>query len=382
MKVLHIIAGLSVGGAEMMLAKLLSASEPSDRDVEVISLTDIGPVGQRIKQSGVSVRALGMARGQAAVSSLVRLSRWLRHARPDLVQTWMYHADLLGGVAATLAGRIPVVWGIRNGVLEPRGNKPTTIWTAKASALLSRWVPRRIVCCSESARRFHAAMGYQSGKMSVIPNGFDLATFKPDEEAKRQIRQEIGIPADAVVIGLVARWDPQKDHENFVRAAGRLASREPRVRFVLCGDGISRSNEQLAARIVAEGISDRCHLLGRRLDAQRVTAALDIATCSSYAEAFPNVLGEAMACGVACATTDAGDAASIVGDTGIVVPIGNPAALADAWWTLIELGEAGRRQLGEKARQRVRQQFDLRRVSRRYHELYQEVLGKNPAPRS
>ena len=120
-----------------MLNKLLSVSEPVQRNVEVISLTDVGPVGERIKQLGVYVRALGMRRGRPGVYGLFRLSRWLRQSAPELVQTWMYHADLVGGLAARLAGRIPVVWGIRNGVLEPRGNKRTTIWTAKASARLT-----------------------------------------------------------------------------------------------------------------------------------------------------------------------------------------------------------------------------------------------------
>jgi glycosyltransferase involved in cell wall biosynthesis len=375
LRIVHVIAGLSVGGAETMLCKLLSVSGDSPRDAEVISLTDIGPVGERIKQQGVPVRALGMSRGRPAISGLFRLRSWLRQSAPDLVQTWMYHADLVGGLAARLAGKIPVVWGIRNGVLEPHGNKRMTIWTAQTSAKLSRWLPDRIVCCSESARRFHEAMGYQSDKMSVIPNGFDVSTFKPDHEARAQVRQELQAPPNAVLIGLVARWDPQKDHQNFLRAAGRLASRRSEVRFVLCGDGITGENEQLAASIAAAGIGDRCHLLGRRGDVQRLTASLDIATCSSYAEAFPNVLGEAMACGVPCASTDAGDAALIIGDTGIVVPTRNPMALADAWLKLIEMGSTGRRQLGLRARQRIQDQFDLTRVNRRYLELYRRVLS-------
>lgn len=365
-----------------MLHKLLSVSTPAESDVQVISLTDIGPVGERIRELGVSVRALGMRRGRPGTGGLVRLRRWLRRSEPDLVQTWMYHADLLGGLAAKLAGPIPVVWGIRNGVLEPVGNKRTTIWTAKACATLSRWLPNWIVCCSESARRFHESMGYRSEKMSVIPNGFDLLRFKPDPEARSQIRRELGTPSNAVLIALVARWDPQKDHENFIRAAGRLAPHAPDVRFVLCGDGITPDNKSLMSQIENAGLSDRCHLLGRRMDVARVTAALDIATCSSYAEAFPNVLGEAMACGVPCVTTDAGDAADIVGDTGIVVPTKNPAALAGAWMKLVDMGAAARNQLGERARRRIRQQFDLTQVNRRYQDLYRQVLRKKQVPKA
>jgi glycosyltransferase involved in cell wall biosynthesis len=374
MKVVHVIAGLSVGGAELMLAKLLSVSQRAERRDEVISLTDIGPVGERIRQNSVPVRALGMRRGRAGLFGLIRLVRWIRRAQPDLVQTWMYHADLLGGVAATLAGRIPVVWGIRNGVLEPRGNKRTTIWTAKASARLSHWVPQRIVCCSESARRFHESMGYQADKMSVIPNGFDVSTFKPDPEARARVRQDLRVPQDAVLIGLVARWDPQKDHENFVLAAGLLASRQPKVHFLLCGDGITPDNQQLAGWIAAGGITDRCHLLGRRMDVHRVNAALDIATSSSYAEAFPNVLGEAMACGVPCVATEVGDSASIVADSGRLVSPRDPRALMVAWEEMIQIGPEGRVRLGRLARQWVKENFDLPAVAARYSRLYESVL--------
>src|ERR1051326_2654943 len=191
-----------------MLCKLLSASTRADSGAEVISLTDVGPVGERIRRQGITVSALGMGRGRPGVSGLVRLARHLRRTAPDLVQTWMYHADLVGGLAARLARNIPVVWGIRNGVLEPIGNKRSTIWTAKACARLSGRLPRRIIVNSERARRFHETMGYCAARMTVIPNGFDLTAFKPDPAVRPALRAELGLAPDAPLIGLVARFDP------------------------------------------------------------------------------------------------------------------------------------------------------------------------------
>jgi glycosyltransferase involved in cell wall biosynthesis len=147
----------------------------------------------------------------------------------------------------------------------------------------------------------------------------------------------------------------------------------PAARFVLCGNRVDRDNEALAEQVGAAGVGDRCHLLGMRRDVARVTAAMDVATSSSISEAFPLAVGEAMACGVACAVTDVGDSAMIVGPTGRVVPPQDPAALAAAWGELLAMDPDARARLGAAARQRVCELFDLGAVTRRYEQLYEEV---------
>jgi glycosyltransferase involved in cell wall biosynthesis len=376
MKLVHVISGLNTGGAEMMLFKLLSVWDRSAYQVEVISLTDVGVVGDRIRGLNIPVRALDMPRGRPSLTGLFRLARWLRQSSPDVIQTWMYHADLIGGLASKLGGGAPVVWGIRNGLLERRSNKRSTIWTAKLCARLSSSIPKRIAVNSENARRFHETMGYNAEKMAVIPNGFDLTAFKPDAEARRALRSELGLPTETLLIGLVARFDPQKDHRNFIEAARLLIQRIPDARFVLCGDGVDAGNGELNAWIRAVGLVDRVHLLGRRDDIAKVTAALDVACCSSYAEAFPNVVGEAMACAVPCVVTDVGDSAFIVGDAGKVVPPQQPERLAEAMSWMIALGAEGRQQLGGKARRRIEENFDLSVIRDRYAALYREVAAK------
>ncbi len=194
MKVLHLITTLSIGGAEMMLYKLLSCLDRQTFASEVVSLTDIGPVGEKMQHLGVPVRALGMHRGRPNPMGLWRLTRWLRQDPPHVLQTWMYHADLIGGLAAKLAGNIKVMWGIRHSNLAPAVNKRGTIWTALTCARLSHWLPARIVCCSETSRQLHVELGYAGDKMIVIPNGFDLDIFRPDSAARQTVRRELNIP--------------------------------------------------------------------------------------------------------------------------------------------------------------------------------------------
>jgi glycosyltransferase involved in cell wall biosynthesis len=376
MKLTHIISGLSTGGAEMMLYKLLSAWDHRQDEIGVVSLTDRGVLGDRIEKLGFAVRALGLPRGRPSLPGMIRLARWLRQRPPNVLQTWMYHSDLVGGLAAKLAGRIPVVWGVRNGLLEPNSSKRLTIWTAKTCACLSRVLPKKIVCVSEAARQFHVNMGYAEDRMAVIPNGFDLAVFKPNPAARVSVGQELRLPASAVLVGLIARFDPQKDHQNLVQAASIVTNSRREVYFVLCGDGVTAGNQQLHDWIIAGGLVGRFHLLGRRDDIPRLTAALDIAVNSSFGEAFPNVLGEAMACCVPCVATDVGDSAMIIGDTGKVVPPKDPQRLAEALNSMIELGVAGRKQLGEKARRRVQENFDLSVIRDRYAALYREVAAR------
>jgi glycosyltransferase involved in cell wall biosynthesis len=372
---MHIITGLDTGGAETMLYRLLSRMDRDAFRPEVISLTDVGAVGGQIAALGITVHGLGMRRGFPDPLGVLRLAHWLRQARPRLVQTWLYHGDLVGGLANLLGPRVPLAWNIRNLHLRPEMTKASTLWTAKACARLSRLLPERIVCCSQAAGRLHAGLGYAEERMRIIPNGFQLDAFAPDPRAYREVRAELGLAPDALLIGLVARWDPVKDHRNFVEAAALLHAAHPAVHFLLCGAGIDGDNPDLAGWIERAGLEERFHLLGRREDMPRINAALDLATLASSSEAFPNVVGEAMACGVPCVATDVGDAALIVGDTGRVVPPRDPEALSRGWQALLALGPEGRRRLGARARRRIEAEFELGAIVGRYEALYRGMLG-------
>lgn len=375
--VAHVITGLRKNGAETMLFKLLQHTDRSQFSVRVFSLlAPPGPLADRIQALGIPVDALGISRGIPNPMAIWRLAGALRQMRPDVVQTWMYHADLVGGLAAKLASiRLPVLWNIRQSTFDPDHSRRRTVAVAKLCARLSRHLPHAIICCSETACRVHVDLGYDESKIQVIPNGFDPMAFQPDPEARTALRAELRLRADTPLIGMVARYDRQKDHQTFVAAAARLHSRMPNVHFVLCGNGVDQSNAELMGWVNGAGLTHTCHLLGERNDIARVTAALDLATLSSaYGEGFPNVLGEAMACEVPCVATDVGDSAHVVGDAGRIVPARDADALARVWGELLAAGDDERKALGQRARRRIVENFSISRVTHAYEGAYRSVV--------
>ena len=375
-KVMHIITTLGPAGAETMLTRVASGMDATRFENEVVSLTGILDLAEGVRGMGVRVRTLGMKTGVPNPLLVMRLAQWIRESKPDVIHTWMYHANLVGALAARLACDVPVVWGIHHNALDPRVDKRRTMLVNRVCAFLSRKLPARIVCCSEASLRIHKKLSYANEKLEVIPNGFDLEQVKPDPAARVSVRAELGIPAETLLIGIAARFHPQKDHLNFVRAAARLHRQMPGIHFLLCGLDITWQNSRLAGWIEAAGIRDCCHLLGVRRDMSRLFAGMDIATTASLSgEAFPLVIGEAMACGTPCVVTDVGDSALIVEETGIVVAPGDPDALAEAWRNLIEAGPRVRRRLGIAARRRVQQHFALSAVVARYQAIYTQLAA-------
>lgn len=375
-KVLHIITGLNVGGAEAVLLKLRGPLRERGFDDEVISLTDVGPLGEAIAQTGAAPRGLGLGpRSPFRTSTgLPRLMAWIRAAAPDVIQTWMYNADLIGGIAARASSRAPVVWNIRQTELV-KGSSATAGLSRRLCAALSRVIPEQIVCNSEAGRRLHVALGYAPERLLVIPNGFDLDAYAPDPAARREVRRELGLPDDAPVVGLVARFDPHKDLPTFIEAARHLHAARQDVRFVLCGHALDDTNRTLARWIASLGGGASFLLLGRRHDMPRLLRAFDLLALSSTSEGFPNVVGEAMASEVPCVVTDVGDAALIVGDTGRVVPPGDARALAHACAALLALPAEARGRLGRAARERVGARYGLAAMADQYARLYTQLLG-------
>ena len=372
-KVVHLITELNTGGAEQMLYKLVTRMDPKAFSPLVVSMTDRGPIGERLASQGVPVLELGMRLGRPNPAGLLRLYRLLQKEEPDVLQTWLYHADLLGFIAGKASAVKRIVWGIRCSDMDLRNYRPLTSLTVWFNARLSG-LPDAILVNSEKGKQVHEKRGYSTRRMTVIPNGFDIEHFRPDETARQWLLGHLGLPGQATLIAFVARFDPMKDHATFFRAASALAEREEAVHFILAGDGMLTSNAQVSA-LIPSGIRAKVHLLGRREDVPKLLAAVDIATsASAYGEGFSNAVGEAMACGLPCVVTDVGDAGWIVGDTGRVVPPGSPERLAEAWKRLLDMDREGRRRLGERARARVTEHFEIGHVVRRFESFYRGLL--------
>jgi glycosyltransferase involved in cell wall biosynthesis len=372
----HVITGLSTGGAEMMLFKLVSGSH-ADVSSSVISLSGSGTIGPAISALGVPVHELGMSRAIPDPFKLLALMRLTRESGPDLIQGWMYHGNLMATLAsAATHGRVPVLWNIRQTIYDLGRERRLTAVVVRLGARLSRY-PAAIVYNSITSAEQHEAIGYRTDKRVILPNGFDCEMFHPDAEARSSLRKELGLPVDSVLIGLIARYHPMKDHAGFLKAAGQLRRSHPAVHFVLAGTGVTSEQAALVAAIKQERIERAVFLLGERKDTPRINAALDIAcSASAWGEGFSNSIGEAMACGVPCVVTNIGDSAFLVADSGISVPAGKPEALADALGQLVEAGAERRSLMGKAARQRIKGEFSLPAVVNRYVDLYRYYVSQ------
>ncbi len=353
-----------------MLWRLATSPALRVKAMAVVSLMEDHVLGDRMRASGIAVHSLGMERGRLSARGLWRLSRIVKGFGPDVVHTWMYHSDLVGGVAARLFTKARVVWSVHCTEFDPATTKRTTYLTRSTCAALSRVIPSTIVCCSEAARAVHVRLGYPDDRVRVIPNGFDTIAFRPDEHARAEVRRELGIPDSAFVVGMIARVHPQKDHANLLAAARQFLASAPDAYLIVCGAGASWGDPLFQAAVPPESF----RLLGERQDIARIASSLDVATLSSsYGEAFPLAVGEAMACGIPCVVTDVGDSAFLVGDTGVVVPPRDPEALAGGWSRLGALPPHARRALGLKARARVLDLFSIESVAERYSEVYESA---------
>jgi glycosyltransferase involved in cell wall biosynthesis len=371
-RVLHVITGLSTGGAETMLLKILTGMSKSGFIHRVISLTGRGEVGPLIEKMGIPVIALNMPRGVPSPAIIFRLIGEVRRYRPDIVQTWLYHSDLAGLIAAKVTGIKHVLWNIRCSFMGEDYYRGASGFVIKALGYLSRF-PSTIIVNSRAGRDLHIKLGYKTRHWEIIGNGFDLERFRPDPQFRNRLREALGVDQNTFLIGLIARWDPIKGHDVFFKAAQILEADGVSVHFVLVGEGCSDGNPDIEA-LIPDNLKASVHLLGRREDIPEINAALDVACCTSYGEGFSNTIGEAMACAVPCTVTDVGDSAEIVANTGFVVPSGDADRMAEAWAKLLAMPLEERHSLGESARKRIKENYSLEYVTTAYEELYSSLV--------
>ena len=371
MKVVHIITSLEDGGAEAALYRLCIHDHTAEH--VVISLKDWGKYGDLLHNSDIEVHCLNMSAGRLSFLSLFKLHKKLRQLRPDIVQTWMYHANLIGGMIAFLAGIKNIYWGIHNTMLDKHFSKRATIWINKLCALLSYWIPKKIVCCAQSAVKVHSIMGYKSSKMITVVNGYEIQKFRYDSKSAAMLASELSLPSGLPILGMVARFDPQKDHFGLLKALQHVKRKTDNFKFLLIGRGLHNQNFSLTQEINKLGLQDNFLLLGQRQDIPSIMSLIDIHILSSRSEAFPNVLAEAMACETPCITTDVGDAALIVSDTGWVVPSQNSQALANSILTALaekEHNQEAWHQRKQRCRQRIIESFSIKSMIENYHTVW------------
>jgi glycosyltransferase involved in cell wall biosynthesis len=376
-KVLHLTSSFSLsGGAEADLSRLVSHMDSNRFRNTIVTMTEgvnYNQMCDRLAESGVTVYSLGMRNGVPNPFAAIRLFQIVKRLQPRIMQTWMYHADLLGLLAGKWEGVPSIAWNIQCSSLDSAGFSWMS-WLVRRLLVSLSSFPDVVLANSQAGIEFHRALGYTPRRWLYMPNSLDLDGFKPDAEARSWLRSLLGLNPQARLLGLIARLHPMKDHRTFIKAAGLLAKENPDLHFVLVGKGLEKDSGYINGLIAATGAANRFHLLGFRRDVNRITAGLDIAcSSSSNGEGSPNVVAEAMACGVLCVVTDVGDSSLIVQELGRVVRPRDPEAFAQACRELLAIPPSQRRALGAAARARVEECFSLPKSVARYESLYERL---------
>jgi glycosyltransferase involved in cell wall biosynthesis len=360
-----------------MLSRLVTEAAASRGfQHDVVSLTELGVHGPVLQGAGVPVRALQLTGFAGLLPAVIRLRRHIRETRPDVIQSWLYHADFVALLAAALARRgPPVVWNLRCSDMDLTRYAWTTRALLRILARLSRY-PRAVIANSYAGRDWHAKAGYRPRQWHVIPNGFDTNTLAPDPGARAQARARFQSKEDSPVFVCSARLDPMKDHGTLLDAFAILLRRHPDAKLLLLGKGTDSTDVPLARLRQGDELAGAVIGLGERTQdhAEVMQAADALVLSSAFGEGFPNVLGEAMCLGIPCITTDCGDAARIVDGTGWAVPRRDPSAIASAMQELAEMTPDRRQALGSAARAKMIAEFSLERVSSAYACFYRGLL--------
>lgn len=365
---MHVITGLGIGGAERMLTRVVCASQKTAKHHHiVVSLMDHGHFGQQLVKVGAELHTLDLKRGQAGPTSLFSLSRIMRQHRPDVVMSWLYHADFMATLAVMLAGKPPLVWNLRCSDIKFSMYGRSTRWVVRALSLMSKR-PAAVGYNSEAGRAAHANLGYRPKLWYTLPNGFDLEEWHPSNIDRRSVREELGVTPDKFVFAMAARLDPQKDHSSLFAAAVTAIQSSPHIHFMLLGE---RTEDLVIPRQLRGHIS----VLGARRDVQRLLRGADAGVSSSaYGEGLPNSIGEAMATGLPCVGTDVGDTARLIANTGLIVAPRDPEELSSALVKLAQLEPDGRRRLGSDARDRIGEHFSMTNTLKAYETVWGETV--------
>lgn len=360
MKIVHLITSLGLGGAERQLKALVTGQENTASIHIVISLQDEGVIGQQL--GNVKLYCLNL---QKSLKGLWELYKILRHEKPDVLQTWLYHADLIGFFIGKLACVPRIVWNIRCSNMDLSRYSKTTTMVVRLLKFLSRF-PHAIVTNSHAGRIFHEKFGYKSRRWIHIPNGIDTEVFKPNKISGQKLRKQLVIPEDALVIGMVGRVDPMKDYETFLKAMDVLSKNYQNLYCLIAGTETDTTHWPITP--------SRFYRLGIWEDIPSLLNTFDVMVLSSLSEGFPNVVGEAMACGVPAIVTDVGDVALLIENKGQLISPRNVDALIMALKKLIDLSIEERAKIGLQSREKILNTYSLSVMRKRYNQFYEQLI--------
>lgn len=355
----HVITNFAgVGGAEMMLARLIQQTEHDYQHV-IIALMKTSKVYQSTLERCQSHYALGW-NGLNTLSTVSKLRALLKNLQPATVQCWMYHANALTSLSVICLAKKPkVVWGIHHSLASPKDESISTKIALGLSKILSQQASA-IIYCAHSSMQQHQAFGFKNGNSQVIANGVFLDKFQPNLQLN-----------EPTVIGFAGRYHTAKGYPYLFETMGLL--KDKNIIFKVAGSGASLDNVEVKALFEQYQLdTQKVHLLDQISDMPAFYQSIDAFLMTSITEGFPNVLVEAMASGLPCISTDVGDAKYIVQDLGSIVPLRNAQALADAILAYAQKSEAEKQSLKQATRERVEQNFSIETVSRQYMQVWSQ----------
>lgn len=352
-----------------MLLRLLKDLDKKRYDATVVVLTDSGYLGGSIRDLGIPLVSIGMKKSSFNIFLLYRLYREILDIYPDVIHTWMYHSDLIGGLIAKLIGTKRIVWGVRSADFFSSDTPLSTKLIVKVCAWLSSSIPDVILYNSHKGLDFHNRLGYAPSKSRVIYNGVDIDRFTAKDSSRIELRSKLNVKYDTKIIGIIARYDYLKNHEGFIEMASYIQDGAKDYHYLMIGDNIV-NNRLLISLLQERNLSEKFHLIDSVSDIENIIAGLDVVVITSSSEAFPNVLIESMACGVPCFSTDVGDVRDIVYNTDWVVPVGGMAELASLCIQYLSLDESSVKIIKTEMSDHTCKRFNSTVTVRNYESVY------------
>ena len=363
-KVVYISPDIDSGGAENILFNI--AKSKGIEEVILISLSDIGYYGNQLINNGYKVYALNMKKNFLLVFKFIHLIILIKKLRPKYVHTWLYHGNLIGGIAAKIAGIKQIYWSIHH---DYEYSNFIMMIEMKILTILSYLIPKKIIFCSHLAKKNHLKNGYKKLVSIKIENGIATSQFKPNKKFRKELRNKLKIKNDCLLLGNISRYHPIKDHDNLLKALSLLNHEQINFKCILVGDGLINTNKELLDKIEKLNLSDKVILYGKSYQIHKIMAGLDLHILCSKSEAFGMSLLEAMSTGVPCLSTNVGEAKSIIGNTGWVVNSSDPYAMA-LKITKIAKQKINLYDYSILTRDRILQKYSLDKMIKRYSKIY------------
>ena len=373
MKIIHIITGLNIGGAEKMLERLLLCNLDT-KNITIISLSDLGKIGKNLERQGFEIHCLNANKNIISpILALIKTVRLIINIKPDIIQTWLYHANLLGSIASIFFPKASLIWNLR-GCDIPQGIFSKTFIIVKILSLLSYFSPSKIICCGYSVKEAHISLGYSSRKMVVIPNGYNLDLSGRNEDFRKKTRKDLYISDNEIVIGSVGRFDLLKDYESFIRAASLINKKLDNIRFMIIGRDINLNNSKLKLMLEVNDMLESIILIDEQNSLDAYYSSMDIFCLHSLSEGFPNVLAEAMSFGLPCISTNAGDANIMLKDSQFICNTNDFKSLADALSKMCILTSNDLYEIGTKNSQNISENYNINKINSLYNETYAKTI--------